>query len=338
MKIDTVTKTGTPQDGRTSSFSASIKNAPENMIQGVFLVTILVGIVIYFSSQSDNFFSIRNFITILATAAVIGIVSIGQVLTIITGGFDLSVSGVVPLGAVLYALFLNAGMSLPVALLLVILCGAAVGTFNGLVITLLRINPLIATLGTMSIAGGIALTLANGVSVPFTDINNDVLTQSTIGSIPNHVWLLIGLGLLAHAMLRTTVFGRQLYAVGGGEEASRLAGIKTRSVKATAYVLSGLLASLAGAVISSQLLTGVGTAGATSALTSIAAVVLGGAVLTGGVGGIPGTFVGVIILSTLSNGMAVIQVPSFYQDIATGAVLLIAVALSQLKQVISQRK
>ncbi|GLZ42285.1 ABC transporter permease [Actinokineospora sp. NBRC 105648] len=306
-------------------------------IQGVFLSAFLVAIIVYFANRADNFLTADNGITILATAAVIGIVSIGQVTTIISGGFDLSVSGVVPIGSVLYALLLNDGVSIPAALGLVLLTGCAVGLVNGFVITVMGVNPLIATLGTMSIAGGVALTLAKGVSIPFDDVDADALTRESLWGVPNHVWILLGLGVLVFGLLRFTVYGRQLYAVGGSPEASRLAGMRTRVVTSGAYVLSGTLAALAGAIISSQLLTGVAGAGSDSALQSIAAVVLGGAALTGGVGGITGTFVGVIILATLSNGMAILQVPSFYQQIATGAVLLVAVALSRLTQTLRNR-
>jgi ribose/xylose/arabinose/galactoside ABC-type transport system permease subunit len=281
--------------------------------------------------------TLSNGITILASAAVLGIVSTGQVMTIISGGFDISVSGVVPLGSVMYALMLNEGRSPASALLIVLLAGAAVGVVNGVTITVLKINPLIATLATMSIAGGIALSAANGVSVPFNDPSADGLTRSAFGDIPNHVWIFLGLAIFAFFVLRNTTYGRQIYAVGGSRDASRLAGMRTEVVTGSVYVISGTLAALAGAVIASQLLTGVGSAGADSALTSIAAVVLGGAALTGGVGGIGGTFIGVIILSTLSNGLAITQVPSFYQQIATGVVLLVAVALSQIRPLLRSR-
>lgn len=318
----------------TQRSRAAAARVSDRAVQGVLLAVILVGILVYFQGQNSNFLTQTNLVTVLATAAVIGIVSIGQVTTIVSGGFDLSVSGVVPLGSVLFALLLNAGHGLVIALTIVVAAGLAVGVFNGIVITMLKISPLIATLGTMSVASGIALTLAGGVSVPFTDVDNDHLTRTSIASIPNHVWILLALGVAAHCLFRYTVFGRQLFAVGGSPEASRLAGIRTKFVTTLAYALSGSLAALAGAIVSSQLLTGVGTAGSMSGLSSIAAVVLGGAALTGGTGGIPGTFVGVIILAALSNGMSITQVPSFYQQIATGVVLLVAVALSQIGQFI----
>jgi ribose/xylose/arabinose/galactoside ABC-type transport system permease subunit len=202
---------------------------------------------------------------------------------------------------------------------------------NGLLIAKARINPLIATLGTLSVSGGLALTLSGGVQIPFTDVSAGVLTRRSLFNINNHVWVFLGLAVLVLLVLRYTSYGRQLYAVGGNKQAARLAGIRVDLVTISVYVLSGALAALAGAVLASQLLTGSGTAGTTSGLESITAVILGGASLSGGVGGVPGTVIGVLILGALANGMAIMSVPSFYQTMATGVVLLLAVGISQFR-------
>ena len=304
----------------------------DTTLRGLLLVGFLAAITIFFAWRTDGFLTTRNGLVILSNASVIGIVSLGQVRTIIAGGFDLSVSGTVPLGSVLFAVLVNAGWPVLPAALLVMAAGAAVGLINGLIVAKGGITPLITTLGTMSIAGGLALTIADGIQIPLDDRADGVLARSTIGSVNNQVWMFIGLSLLLLLVLRYTVYGRYLYAVGGNHEAARLAGIPVDAVTASVYVASGALAALAGAVLASQLLTGSGTAGTDSALQSIAAVILGGASLAGGVGGVPGTVVGVLVLGTLANGMAVMSVPSFYQTMATGVVLLIAVGISQIRR------
>ena len=211
--------------------------------------------------------------------------------------------------------------------------GAVCGLVNGLIVAKAKINPLITTLATMSVTGGLALTIADGIQVPFQDPSAGVLADQSILGVNNHVWIFLGLSLIFFLILRYTVFGRYLYAVGGNAEAARLGGIRVDTVTASVYVASAALATLAGAVLASQLFTGSGTAGTNSALQSIAAVILGGASLSGGVGGVPGTLIGVLILGTLSNGMAILSVPSFYQTIATGVVLLLAVGVSQLRTI-----
>ncbi|MFW3172651.1 ABC transporter permease [Geodermatophilus sp. CPCC 206100] len=303
----------------------------DGALQTLLLFGFLVAIAAYFTSQDPDFLTTRNGLNILVNASVIGIVSLGQLLALISGGFDLSVGGIVPLGAVSFALLVNAGYGVATAVLLVLLLGAAAGVVNGLLIARARINPLIATLGTLSVAGGLALTLADGVQVPFDDVSDGVLTQRSLFDINNHVWIFLGLSLLLFVVLRYTSYGRQLYAVGGNKQAARLAGIRVDLVTISVYVVSGALAALAGAVLASQLLTGSGTAGTGSGLQSITAVILGGASLSGGVGGVPGTLIGVLILGALSNGMAILTVPSFFQTMATGAVLLLAVGISQYR-------
>jgi len=326
--------TKTTDEDRDTEATTSVRRLVlnQNTLRGLLLAGFLLITIIYFSSRSDAFFTRANALNILVDAGVIGIVSLGQALTVISGGFDLSVSGTVPLGAVVFAELLNRGHGVFISLVAVIGVGAVCGLVNGLIVAKANINPLITTLGTLSVTGGLALTIANGVQIPFKDPNKSVLTDPGPLGVNNHVWMLLGLSLLVFLALRYTVFGRYLYAVGGNREASRLAGVRVDAVTVWVYVFSAALATMAGAVLASQLLTGSGTAGTNSALQSIAAVILGGASLSGGVGGVPGTLIGVLILGTLANGMAILSVPSFYQTIATGVVLLLAVGVSQIRR------
>lgn len=322
--VDTVTDT---QDSDWRSRAMS-----EATLRGLLLAGFLILIIVYFSTQEPAFLSTNNALNIVSNASVIGLVSLGQVLTIISGGFDLSVSGTVPLGAVMFAVLVNDGWSVPSAVLGVLAVGAVAGLVNGLIVAKGHINPLITTLGTMSITGGLALTIADGVQIPFKNADAGVLADQSLLGVNNHVWILLLLSIALFLVLRYTIFGRYLYAVGGNQEAARLGGIRVDSVITAVYICSAALASLAGAVLASQLFTGSGTAGTNSALQSIAAVILGGASLAGGVGGVPGTLIGVLILGALANGMAILSVPAFYQTITTGVVLLLAVGVSQIRQ------
>lgn len=300
-------------------------------VESIWLILFYALIILFFSTTTKEFFSFSNALNILDNVAVLGIVSIGQAFAIISGGFDLSVGGVVPLGAVLYATITNAGVNIPLAILIVVLIGGAVGLINGLVITKLGINPLITTLGTLSIAGGMAKVITGGLTTTLNNPDASVLANSSFGGISYYVWVMIILSLLGFVTLRYTVFGRSLYSIGGNREASRLAGIQVNLVTNTVYMICGALAALAGIVIASQLMAGSGTMGIDTNLTSITAVILGGGSLAGGAGGIIGTFVGVLIMGTLANGMALMQVQAFYQEIATGLVLLLAVGFSGLR-------
>lgn len=301
--------------------------------RALMLLVFLLFLAFFFWWQTGgSFASTNNLMNILANSSVIGVVSLGQLLVIISGGFDLSVSGTVPLGGVVFAIALNNGFPVVLAVICAMVAAGIFGLANGILVGNFKVSPLIATLGTWYLSGGLALTLSDGVQIPFDDPGDGVLTVRSFFGLNNQIWIFLGLCLIISIVLRFTVFGRSLYAVGGSSEASRLAGLPIRMVTVSVYVISAMLAGLAGTILASQLLTGSGTAGINSALQSIAAVILGGAALTGGVGVVSGTLVGVLLLAALGNGMAMLSIPSFYQTMATGAVLLFAVLLSQLRR------
>jgi ribose transport system permease protein len=313
---------------------ALLRRAARRGLQVFGLTTFLLGIVVYFSSTSDAFLTRANMITILSNVAVIGIVSIGQTFAIISGGFDLSVSGTVPLAAVVYAKLVNGGASLGLAMAGALAAGAAVGIVNGVIIAKFKINPLITTLATLSITGGLALAITNGLTETMNRFDAGFLAEESFWTIPRHVWALVVLAVAGVFVLRYTIFGRALYSMGGNREASWLAGMRVDMLTIGVYVICATLASFAGIILAMQLLAGSATLGNDSALTSIAAVILGGGSLTGGIGGVVGTLTGVLVLGTLSNGMAIEQVSAFYQQIATGVILLVAVGFSRLRTVL----
>lgn len=319
------------RQGRLAGWRAGV---PLEMVS-LALFLFLLGLV--FSLLSNEFLTSSNMIGIASNSAAIGIVCIGQTFVIISGGFDLSVGGVIPLATVVFALRVNHGTPFILALIEVLLCGAAFGVGNGLIVAKGRISPLITTLATTSIAGGLAFSISSGLSVPYNNVHDGVLADRGPLQIPNQVTIFAAVVVIGFVCLRYTSYGRSVYAVGGNSEASRLAGMRVDALLVSVYAFSGVLAALGGVVLSSQLLSGSGTIGTDSALTSITAVVLGGAALAGGVGSVWGTLLGVLILGVLSNGLAILHVSSFYQTIATGVVLLIAVGLGRLTSQSSRR-
>jgi len=309
----------------------------DRSIQFLGIGTFYVVILIFFSFAEPNFLQYSNAINILSAVSVLGIVAVGQAIAIVSGGFDLSVSGTLPLGAVAYAAIVNRPTGVLQATLLVLLLGAAIGLGNGLIINKIGINPLITTLGTLSIGAGLAFVFTNGITTPLKDLNTGIWGNTAFAGITYDVIALVVIGIVSFLVLRYTTFGRAVYAIGGNREAARLAGIRVDLVSTVVYMISGALAAFAGEVVTSQLLAGSATVGGAAALSSIAAVILGGAALTGGEGGIVGTLLGVLILGTIADGMALMHVASFYQQIATGAVLLLAVGFGRLRQLLGGR-
>ena len=285
----------------------------------------------YFWLEVPGFGTYGNAVNILSTASVVLIVSLGQALAIISGGFDLAVGGTVPLGAVIFAQLTNHNYSIISALAITVVVGLLVGAVNAFLIGKLGINPLIATLGTLSITGGMAFTVANGVTLQMRP-EAGVLGDPSFAQIPNLCFVAVGMAVVMHMVLRFTVFGRKIYTVVGNSQAARLAGVRVGWVLLGVYGLSGALSALAGVIAASQVLAATGDIGATTTLVSIAAVVLGGAALTGGTGGVPGTLLGVLLLATVANGMNIMRVPAFYQQIVTGAVLLLAVGFGRMQE------
>jgi len=300
-------------------------------MQGIAISLFLVALIIYFTISSDRFFTYDNMITILTAVSVLGIVTVGQCLTIISGGFDLSVGGVVPLGAVVFAKVVNGGTPVGVAILLAVILGGVIGLINGLVISRLKINPLIATLAMLSIAGGIAYSVVGGQNIAIENPSASILSDAWVADVPNQVWILAIITVAAWLVLNRTVVGRAIFAVGGNREASWLAGMRVDLITTCVYVACGALAAFAGTIMASELLSADGGLGSDSALTSISAVILGGASLSGGVGSVLGAIVGILILGVLNNGLVLLNVSAFYQDIITGVVLLLAVGLVSLR-------
>ncbi|MBW3633459.1 MAG: ABC transporter permease [Chloroflexi bacterium] len=300
---------------------------------GIGLLVVYAAIVIAFSQLSEFFLTKNNFLNILVGVSILGIVAATQTMVIISRGFDLSVGSTVALAGVVTAEILNAGGSDPLAVSGAIGVGLAVGLVNGLLITVVHVNPLITTLATLSIVRGIAYVWTDALTQSFPGPNLRWLgTGRVFWDIPVSVLIMLAVFVVVWLTLRFTTFGRSLVAVGGNPRAALLAGIDVGRVQLAAYVISGLSAGFAGAILAAQLSAGSPQAANGLELNVVAAVVLGGASLAGGRGRVWGTLLGALIMETLRNGLVLTDVSSFYQMIAWGAVLLLAVVIDQLRR------
>jgi ribose/xylose/arabinose/galactoside ABC-type transport system permease subunit len=303
-----------------------------NLSTTVTLLAAYLGLVILLTVITTSFFTPANFSNIARTLAVVGIVAIGETLVILSGGVDISVGSVAALaGVVASMLWTNKVLPIWGCVAVGLLSGLVVGSINGVIVTRLRINPLITTLASFSIVRGIAFVFTGGQSNQLSNPAFQSVGRGDIGGIPFSLLLMLFLYLGFYFILRSTPFGRNLYAIGGNPVAARLAGIRVRGYSLAAYVLCGFLAALGGIILASQLAAGTPQAATGLEFTVIAAVILGGTSLAGGKGSLAGTLIGVLILRTLDNGLILTGVSSYFQEVARGVVLLLTVGLDQLR-------
>ncbi|MFA6264157.1 MAG: ABC transporter permease [Pseudolabrys sp.] len=293
------------------------------------LPIIVVLMVMAFSVSSPVFMSLPNIRNIGVSAAALAAVSFGQTFAILTAGLDLSVGAIVALVSIVGALVMREhGVAAGLAASLAV--GAAVGLVNGLVISRFKVFPFIATLAMMSIVSGLALSVSGGVAVTGVPESFSSLAYARTFGVPIPVVIAVAALAGCIVVLRYTKLGRRIYAVGGNEEAARLSGISIGTVKIAAYVLSGLCASVGSLILTSRVASGQPSLGATLPLESVAAVVLGGVSLFGGRGSVVGVAFGVLFISILSNGLNLLNVPSYTQMMIIGGALILAVSLDQI--------
>ncbi|MDD2168515.1 ABC transporter permease [Glaesserella parasuis] len=308
----------------------------------------LILLVIFFSVTNDYFFTSNNIMTVGLQTSTIALIGIGATCVILTGGIDLSTGSVVALSGVAAAMIVNAGVPVPIGMVLGILVGGACGLTNGILVTQMKLPPFIATLGMMMVARGLALYVTNaapvsGMPESFAVLGNGALfkiveegpnglPKVVFTGIPYPAIIMIFITVLFTFAVTKLKVGRYIYAIGSNEEAARLSGIKTNIVKIYAYVASGLLSGLTGVILASRLVTAQPNGGVTYELDAIASAVVGGTSLMGGVGTIPGTLIGSFIIGVLRNGLNMNGVSSFVQMIVIGLVIIVAVSLDQLRQ------
>ncbi len=296
----------------------------------------LIGLVVLFvviACLNSSFIDPGNLKNLLRQVSINALISFGMTFVILTGGIDLSVGSILALSSALMGSFIVGGLDPIFGVVLACLIGAALGAVNGLVITYGKVAPFIATLATMTIFRGMTLVYTNGNPISGLTENEAFLNfgQGYFLELPvPAVMMLIMFGIL-YFILHKTPLGRKTYAVGGNEKVSYIAGIKINRIKIFAYTITGMLCGMAGAILTSRLNSAQPTAGTGYELDAIAAVVLGGTSLSGGKGRIVGTLVGALIIGTLNNGLNILNVSSFYQQVVKGIVILLAVLMDRKK-------
>lgn len=292
-------------------------------------IALFVALLILLSILVPNFLTVSNVPNLLQQMSIVGVVAVGMTFVILTGGIDLSVGSILAVSTVLFAQALANHLPSPVALLIALGSGLAFGILNGVGTAVFNIQPFIMTLATLAVGQGIALAISNGSSVIFatSDPLIDLLGNGSFGPIPAEFVVFAVIAVVGTVVLRFTPYGRFVYATGGSAVAARLSGIRVNRIVFSVYAISGLCSGLAGAMTAARLSTGEPTAGGTTNLDAIAAVVIGGTSLFGGIGGIPGTVVGSAVLAAVSNVLNLLGVSPYAALVVKGAIIAIAVLL-----------
>ncbi len=303
-------------------------------IHNVSLILALVVLLIIFGVQrGDVFFSARNILNIGMGVAILGVLAISQTAVIVSGGLDISVGAIVGLTTVTTAMAIDATGAAGAGPVAGMTVGALAGLFNGLIITYGRVNPIIVTLGTMAIFRGIAFIISDGQSI---SIFNDSFRLLGIGrflSIPAPIWVLVGVAVAFYVFLHLSVAGRNVYAIGGNPIVARLSGLNLRGYRIAMYVVSGMVAGIGGILLAARTGSGQPISGSEGLeLEAITAAFLGGCAMKGGKGTVIGALLGVAIIGVLNNGMILTGVPTFYQMLAKGSLLILAVILAEYRQ------
>ncbi|MDO4594633.1 MAG: ribose ABC transporter permease [Tissierellia bacterium] len=307
----------------------NIKKTLKNSNLGTVIA--LIVLMIFVTILNPSFIRSNNLLNLLRQLTINGFIAYGMTFVILTGGIDLSVGSILGLTSAIFVGLAAKGMPMFISLIIALILGSILGLINGIFITKAKLAPFIVTLATMTIYRGLTLVYTNGRPIPGNRESRlfAFLGRGLVLNIPFQVILFFIVFIILYILLKKTAFGRKVYAVGGNEKASFIAGIKTDKVKIAIYTISGLMASIAGLILTSRLNSAGPQAGASYEMDAIAAVVLGGTSMTGGKGSLTGTLIGALILGVLNNGLNLLGVSSFYQQIVKGAVILLAVLVDR---------
>lgn len=312
-----------------------MKNTMKYMSELTTVIALII-LMAVFTIINSNFLTANNLLNLLLQVTSNALIAFGMTFVILTGGIDLSVGSILALSSALTAGLLGSGMPVTLAILISLILGCILGMMNGLLISYGKLAPFIVTLATMTIFRGATLVYTNGN--PITKGLSDTflfqfLGQGYIVGIPFPVIIMFIVFIVLYVLLHKTAFGKSVYAIGGNEKAAYISGVKLNKVKIIIYSISGIMASISGLIITSRLSSAQPTAGASYEMDAIAAVVLGGTSLSGGKGRILGTLIGALIIGVLNNGLNIIGVSAFWQQVVKGVVILIAVLIDRFKVV-----
>lgn len=319
-------------DTLKSNTGASGASALRRILLDNGALSALVVLVVAMSLLSGDFLTTQNLLNVGVQASVTAILAFGVTFVIVSAGIDLSVGSVAALSATVLAwMATSEGVPVWIAVILAVATGIACGLVNGALVSYGKLPPFIATLAMLSIGRGLSLVISQGSPIPFPD-SVSVLGDTLGGWLPVPVLVMVAMGLVTAVVLGRTYIGRSMYAIGGNEEAARLSGLRVKRQKLVIYALSGLFAAVAGIVLASRLVSAQPQAAQGYELDAIAAVVIGGASLAGGVGKASGTLIGALILAVLRNGLNLLSVSAFWQQVVIGVVIALAVLLDTVRR------
>lgn len=299
----------------------------------IVLFIALIGVTAVFTSLNKNFLSTTNLINVLTAASLTGLVAIGHTYLIIAGLNDLSAGSLAAFSGVVAALLVsNVGLGFWPTLIITMVIAALVGVFNAWMVNNIKLEPFIATLVTQAIFRGFAYILCDGKAVFITNKTFINIGKGRFLSIPYTVWILIVAYIVFGIILAKTKFGRSIYAIGGNKDAARLAGLNPKRIVLISYMMMGALCALGGVVLAARMNSGQPAACINLEFDAITAVILGGVSFSGGVGNMGGTILGVLLIQAFNTGLTMVQVPSFWQYVARGALLLIALTIDYVRK------
>lgn len=298
----------------------------------VLLLAIVV-ITIVFTILNKNYFSTINFINILLATSLTGLVAIGHTYLIIAGLNDLSPGSLAAFAGVFAALLSRLGIPFFIVLIITMFVCGCVGIFNAWMVNKIHLEAFIATLVTQSIMRGVAYIISGGIAIAITDVTFIAMGKTRILGVPLPIWILIVAFIIFGYILAKTTFGRSIYAVGGNRDAARLAGLNPNKIVITTYIMMGALCGLGGTVLAARMNSGQPSACVNLEFDAITAVILGGVSFVGGVGDMGGTILGVILIQAFNTGLTMVNVPSFWQYVAKGMLLLIALTIDYVRKV-----
>lgn len=323
--------------------SQNTKELVRKIFKKYGIVFILLGLFILMSILSPAFLKTRNLLNVVRQISVIGLIGMGVTMVIITTGIDLSSGSVIALAAVVASSFAQrvgwdaamypglVGLPVIIPLLAGLIVGVACGVINGSIIAKFKIPPFIATLGMMTVARGLALLYSDGRPISSLTESYNFIGQGEIFGIPFPIIILVLMAVMTHILLNNTKFGRYVYAIGGNENAALISGLNISKYKILIYTYAGMLSGLAGIVLSSRISSGQPGLGAGYELDAIASAVIGGTSLNGGIGTVWGTIVGALIIGVLNNGLDLLNVSAYWQQIVKGIIIVAAIILDERK-------
>lgn len=309
---------------RTNSYKVNLKN-----FQTIF---ILLGMIVLLSILTPAFLQVRNLMNVVRQISLIAIIGMGVTMCIITTGIDLSSGSIVALVGVVSATFANDQFPLILSIVIGLAVGAAAGFINGSISALGGIPPFIATLGMMISARGLALILSDGKPVTNISSSFEFIGGGYILGIPVPIYIMLLCAVISHILLKHTRYGKYVYAIGGNQQAAIVSGINVKKYLILVYTFAGIMSAVSGIVLASRLSAGQPTAGVNYELDAIASAVIGGTSLAGGIGTIPGTIIGALIIGVLNNGLILLNVSPYVQQVLKGVIIVTAVLIDKRKK------